>query len=335
MNAPLRIGILGAARINGPAILQPVKEVPQVTIQAIAARDPKRAAAVAAKHSIPTVHSSYENLLADPKIDAVYIPLPNSLHASWSIKALQAGKHVLCEKPITANADEAEHLADVATKTGLIVAEAMHSRYHAIAQRVVEIVRSGQIGELRHVEAHACFVIPGSKDIRWQYEMGGGAMMDLGVYAVAILRSLAGKEPTEVTQATAKLAKPQVDRWIDARLAFDGGMTGRILTSLWGWPVLAGIAWAEGTLGTMRVINPYGPQLFNRIEIIKGKEITKEFVPKLPATYVSQLRAFVDAVHTGQPPRTGPDHFIPNMKLVDAIYRRAGLLPRGHQLPTT
>jgi predicted dehydrogenase len=332
-SSPLRFGILGAARINGPAILSPVKEVPEVTIRAIAARDPHRAQAVAKKHQIPVVHTSYEALLADPEIDAVYIPLPNSLHAEWATKALQAGKHVLCEKPITANADEAESLARVAEKNGLIIAEAMHSRYHAIADRVVALVRSGVIGDVKHVEAHACFVIPGSKDIRWQYEMGGGALMDLGVYAVAILRSLAGREPTAVTSVEAKLAKPQVDRWVDARLAFDGGVTGRVLTSLWGWPMLAGIAWAEGTQGTLRVINPYGPQLFNRIEIVRGKEVTKEFVPRLPATYVSQLRAFAESVRTGVLPRTGPAHFIANMKVIDAIYRQAGLLPRGMTLP--
>ena len=331
MTSPIRIGILGAARVNQQAIIAPSKEVPEVVVTALAARDPARAAAAAKKSGIAKIHSSYDDLLADPDIDAVYIPLPNSLHAKWSIQALQAGKHVLCEKPITCNADEAEQVAQVANQAGKIVAEAMHSRYHALADRVVELIRGGAIGQVKHVEAHACFIIPGANDIRWQYETGGGALMDLGVYAIAILRSLAGCEPVEVTQSTIKVAKPQVDRWVDASLAFPGGMTGRVLTSLWGWPLLAGVAWADGTEGTLRVINPYGPQLFNRIEIIKGSTKTKEVVPRLPATYVSQLRAFAQAIRTGQPPRTGPSHFIPNMKVIDMIYRKGGLLPRGQK----
>jgi predicted dehydrogenase len=333
MSSAIRIGILGAARINHAAIIAPARQVPEVLVSAIAARDPARAQAAARKGQIPKIHTTYEALLDDPQIDAVYIPLPNSLHAEWTIRALQAGKHVLCEKPIASNADQAREVADLAARTGRIVAEGMHSRYHALVDRVRQLLEEGSIGELRHVEAHACIINPNRHDIRWQYELGGGALMDMGVYAVAILRALAGREPSEATHVDIKLRKPEVDRWVDAQLAFPGGVTGRVLTSLWGWPILAGLAWAEGTKGTLKVINANVPHLFNRIELIQGKKVIKESVPRLPSTYVSQLRAFADAVRTGIPPRTGPAHFIPNMQVIDMIYRKAGLHPRGQTLP--
>ena len=329
MSERLRIGILGAARVTGQALVQPAKNVPEVELHAIAARSKDRAAAQAKKYSIGKVHDSYSALLADPAIDAVYIPLPNSLHCEWSIKALEAGKHVLCEKPIANNEAEAQQMADVAKAKGLVLAEAMHSRYHALPDRVAEILESGVLGAIKHVEARACFIIANGKDIRWQYEMGGGALMDLGVYAVAVMRSLARTEPEEVTSVEVKLAKPNVDRWVDARFRFPGGVTGRVRTSMWGFPILEGVASVEGSDGRLTIINPYGPQLFNRLDLEQGGKTTRERVPKLPGTYDGQLRAFVDAVQNGSPIRTGPSHFIPNMHTIDAIYRKAGLPPRG------
>lgn len=326
----IRFGVLGAARITKQALVTPASAVPGAQVYALAARDPARAREQATKLNIPKVHESYDALLADPDIDAVYVPLPNSFHAEWSIKALEAGKHVLCEKPISSNADEAQKMADVAEQAGLVLAEAMHSRYHALTDRIAEVLESGVLGEVRHVEAQACFIIANGKDIRWQYDMGGGALMDLGVYAVAVMRSLIRAEPVEVTWASAKVAQPNVDRWIDARFRFETGATGRVLTSMWGWPIVAGDAWIEGDDAKIVIKNPYGPQLFNAIEIHKGgKRVQKESVAKLPTSYEQQLRAFVDGVRDGKPVKTGPKHFIPNMKVIDAIYRKAGLPPRG------
>lgn len=329
MSSTVRIGVLGAARIVKQALIAPAGNVPEVSVTAIAARHPERAGREAARLGIGKVHESYEALLADPEIDAVYVPLPNSLHAKWSIRAMEAGKHVLCEKPIASNEAEAQQMADVAERKGLVLAEAMHSRYHALCDRIAEILATGEIGEVRHVEAQACFLIFPKNDIRWQYELGGGALMDLGVYAIAVLRSLARMEPMEVTEALAKTASPNVDRWVDAHLRFPNGATGRVLTSLWGWPWLAGVAWVEGSHGKLVVHNPYGPQLFNKLELtVDGKKRT-ERVPKLPDTYTGQLRAFVAAILRGEPIRTGPSHFLPNMRVIDAIYRRAGLPLRG------
>ena len=133
---PLRFGILGAARIAPMALIQPARRVPEAQVVAIAARDGAKARAFAAKHGIPRVHESYDALLADPELDAIYNPLPNGLHCEWTIRALRAGKHVLCEKPIASNASEAQQMADAARETGRVLVEAFHWRYHPLAKRV-------------------------------------------------------------------------------------------------------------------------------------------------------------------------------------------------------
>src|SRR5437868_7369760 len=140
----VRIGCLGAARIAPAALVKPASAADDAEATAVAARDPARARAFAAKHGIPVVHDSYDAMLADPDIDAVYNPLPHGLHAQWTIKALEAGKHVLCEKPFTANAAEAERVAAVADRTGLVVMEAFHYRYHPLADRMRALVEDGE-----------------------------------------------------------------------------------------------------------------------------------------------------------------------------------------------
>src|SRR6201999_2616828 len=172
----LRIGVLGAARIAPSALINPAKDNADVVVTAVAARDGSRARAFAAKHGIPRVHESYEGLLADLDIDAVYNPLPNGLHGKWTRAALDAGKHVLCEKPFTANADEAREIADLAAKSDRVVMEAFHYRYHPLALRTEQIIASGVIGKLTRVEAALCFPLPRFSDIRYNYPLAGGAL---------------------------------------------------------------------------------------------------------------------------------------------------------------
>src|SRR5689334_155495 len=160
----LRIGILGAARIAPAALIRPARTTPGVTVAAVAARDVNRAKAFARKHGVGAVHGSYEELLADESLDAIYNPLPNGLHAKWTIAALQAGKHVLCEKPFTANAAEARQVA--AHQGDFVVMEAFHYRYHPMALRMEEIVHSGELGEIQRVETAMCFPLPRFGDIR-------------------------------------------------------------------------------------------------------------------------------------------------------------------------
>ena len=174
----MRIGILGAARVAPTALINPAKGNAEVVVAAVAARDGSRAQAFAAKHGIARVHGSYEALIADPDLDAVYIPLPTGLHGRWTRAALAAGKHVLCEKPFTANAAEAREIAELAAKSDRVVMEAFHYRYHPLTLRVEQIIASGELGKLERVEVALCFPLPKFSDIRYNYSLAGGATMD-------------------------------------------------------------------------------------------------------------------------------------------------------------
>lgn len=205
MAGPIRIGILGAARIAPTALIKPARRIAGVEVVAIAARDRSRAESFAQKHSIATVHDSYEALLADGDIDAVYNPLPNGLHGHWNLAAIQAGKHVLSEKPFAANAEEAKLVALAATSSSVVVMEAFHYRYHPYIERVLEIISSGELGTIRRIETKMCIPLPMRNDIRYDISLAGGALMDVGCYAIHQARTLAGSEP-EVLSAKAKCA---------------------------------------------------------------------------------------------------------------------------------
>jgi len=328
-SAPLRIGILGAAKIAPMALLRPARSVPQVVISAVAARDPERAREFAARHSIPRVHASYDDLIADADLDAIYNPLPNGLHCDWAVRALEAGKDVLCEKPLASNAAEAERMAAVATRTGRMLMEAFHWRYHALAPRLKEIVDGGALGTVRHLEAHMCVPLPSASDIRYRYDLAGGAAMDVGCYTISLLRFLAGAEP-EVTRASAILRGPQIDRYMEAEFRFPDGRTARMTCSLFSIVLLRLSAKVRGDRGEMRVLNPYLPQFGHRVTLRTDAGVARERV-RGDGTYVAQLRAFVEACRTRVPPPTDAAHGVANMRVIDAVYRAAGLAVRGDQ----
>jgi predicted dehydrogenase len=324
---PLRIGTLGAARITPMALVRPARAVPGVLVAAVAARDPERARRFAERHGVPRVHGSYEALIADPEIDAVYNPLPNGLHCEWTIRALEAGKHVLCEKPIASNAAEAERMAQAAARTGRVLAEAFHWRYHPLAERVREILDSGEIGRVTRVEAALCFPLPIPGDIRFRFDLAGGATMDTGCYTVSLVRFLAGAEP-EVVSARARLLSPNVDRYMQAELRFEGGATGSITCSLLSARLLDVRATVIGERGEVRVLNPIAPHVYHRLRVRTPEGRRTERV-KGDATYTGQLRAFARWVREGVAMPTDAAHGVANMRVIDAIYRRAGLPLRG------
>ena len=323
MSAQIRIGILGAANIAPMALTKPAKENAEVVVAAVAARDLSRARAFAAKHDIATVHESYEALIADPDVDAVYNPLPNGLHGRWTRAALAAGKHVLCEKPFTANAAEAREIADLASQSDRVVMEAFHYRYHPLALRVEEIIASGELGKLKRVETAMCFPLPKFSDIRYNYALAGGATMDAGCYAVHMARTFGGGTP-EVVSAQVKLRNPQIDRAMTAELRFPEGHTGRIRCSMWSSNPLRISAKVIGERGELGVLNPVLPQMFHRLSVRSAEGKRVERFTRRP-TYAYQLDAFVAAVLRGEPVKTTPADAIENMTVIDAIYRAAGL----------
>ena len=325
--ADLRIGVIGAARIAPMALIRPAGRVPGATVTAIAARDRGRAEAFAAKHGIERVHSSYDEVINDPEIDAIYNPLPNGLHAEWTLKAIAAGKHVLCEKPFTANAAEAEEVADAAEKSGLIVMEAFHYRYHELTQRIRRVVYDESFGDITSVRAWLCFPLPKFSDIRYNFDLAGGASMDC-VYPVHALRTFGPGEPTVVSATAKRLKGGPVDRAMTAHFRYDNGAVGRSVASMWSSNLLRISVHVDGTRGKVRALNFVAPQIYNRLRVTVEGKTTRERVKGEPS-YDMQLRAFLAAVAEDRPFPTTPRDAVVTMRLIDDIYRAAGLPLRG------
>jgi predicted dehydrogenase len=314
-------------------LIWPSRNLPQVTIAAVAAREPARARAFAAKHGIPRIAAGYEALIEDPAIDAIYNPLPNALHAEWTLRALAAGKHVLCEKPLTSNAQEAELVARAAERSGLVCMEAFHYLYHPLSQRIVGLLQSGELGAVRRVEAWMCTPQPLFSDIRYHLDLGGGATMDTGCYAISMARHFSGEEP-EVQSASAKLLRKDVDRAMEAELRFPSGATGKITCSLWSRTLLRVQARIECERGTLSVFNPVVPQVYHHLTITTRAGKRRERFDRIP-TYTHQLRAFAAAVQEGRRFPTDMQNAVKNMRVIDAVYRAAGLPLRPSRLPVS
>jgi predicted dehydrogenase len=324
--AALRFGVLGAARIAPPALVKPASRTGVAEVVSVAARNPERARQFAAKHGIPKTAPSYEDLLADPAVEAIYNPLPNALHGRWTLAALAAGKHVLCEKPFTANAAEARQVAGVAAaahaSSGLVVMEAFHYRHHPVAQRISAIVSEGQLGEVQRVEVAFSAPLARKGDIRYQLALAGGALMDMGCYAVNFLRMVAG-EP-RVVAARAKRSSPHVDRAMRVDYALAGGGTATTAVSMFSSSVLRMSARVVGTEGELRAFNPFAPQYLHRLRVRDRTGWRTERLTRR-ATYDFQLEHFVAAVLEGAPVTTTPEDAVGTMAVIDAAYEAAGL----------
>jgi predicted dehydrogenase len=253
--APVRFGILSTAAI-AEHLIGPLRDSPLAEPVAVASRDGDRAAAWAARHGVPRSHGSYEALLADARVEAVYLPLPNGLHGEWARRALAAGKHVLCEKPLTATAAEAQELYALAADRRLVLAEAAMYRHHpqtALLRRVV----AERLGPLRALHAAFHYPIDGlDGDVRARPELAGGALRDLGVYCVSVLNLLAGGEPEEA-RGRARRHAGGVDVAFSGALAYAGGVTAGFDCSM--DSALALHLIVTGERGTLTVPNPFQP----------------------------------------------------------------------------
>ena len=323
----LRFGILGAAKIAPDALIKPAAGSECAEVVAIAARDPERARAFAEEHGIAQVDASYEALVRNPDVDAVYNPLPASLHHEWTLEALRQGKQVLCEKPFASNASEAEQMVAAARESGLVLLEAFHYRYHPLANRILEVVASGVLGEFREIEAAFCVPIGDPDDIRYDLSLGGGATMDLGCYPIHWCRLVTGSEPT-VLGAEAREAPHGIDVTMTAELRFSGEVPCKVHCSMDAEAGFQAFLQVTGSKAVLRADNPLVPHFGHQLRLsIDGAEKAEQVEGR--TTYDHQLDAFVAAVLDGENQPTGGEDGIANMRVIDDIYRAAGMQPRG------
>lgn len=324
------IGLVAASRIADQAVVAPAGAVDGVEISAVGARHLDRAQLAARQWGVPHAYGSYHELIASEHVDAVYIGTPAALHREWAIAAIEAGKHVLCEKPLAANADDARLIADAARAGDVVVMEAFHWRYHPYADQIRGVIDSGVLGRLDRIEA--VFDIPDGRisrdDIRWNLPIGGGATMDLGCYPIQWVRFAADADP-DVVSAVAECPVDGVDGSLVAELRWPSGLTGSIGSSMIadGDQVVVYLR-VIGADGTVTATNPLAPQNGGASITVETSGGTETHEVDRSATYFHQLVAFRDAINDGLPFPTTADDGVRNMEIIDACYRAAGLEPR-------
>lgn len=317
-------GVLGAANIAIKKVIPGMQRCALSRVAAIASRDVNKAQHAARSLGIPRAYASYEELLADPEIEVVYIPLPNHLHVAWTMRAAEAGKHVLCEKPIALSASDARTLLAVRDRSGIQIGEAFMVRTHPQWLRVRQMVQEGRIGELRLITGHFSYYKRDPENIRSRVEYGGGALLDIGCYPVNIGRWLFDSEPTEVIAKVERDPDMRVDRLVSAVLHFPAGQsTFTCATQLVPYQRMHIL----GTRGRIEVEIPFNapPDRGCRLFVDDGRDLTGAGVEtiELPAVdqYALQADAFSVAVRDGRPVPVPLEDAIANMAVIDALFR--------------
>ncbi len=314
-------GILSTARINSK-VMPGIRESGSGQIIAVASRSPELAADYASDQGIPKSYGSYDDLLADSKIDCIYNPLPNSMHAEWTIKALRAGKHVLCEKPFAANADEAREMAAVAEETGNTVMEAFMYRFHPQWERVRTFVENDEIGDVRLVRAEFGFSLSDPENVRLSAKLAGGALMDVGCYCLNASRQIAGEEPEWVSAVANYDETSGVDEIMGVLLRFPSGILAEFSCSFnTSYRHSVDVIGTDGKLHMSRPWTP-GPGQEVYFNVNRNDRIETIVVP--PADqYSLQVRHFSEVVTGHSSLRWGTDDAISQMSAIDAISRSA------------
>jgi xylose dehydrogenase (NAD/NADP) len=331
----LRWGLLSTARIND-ALLGTTSPVSDRFV-AVGSRSLEKAQAYAQEKGIPRAHGSYEDLLADPEVDAVYVSLPNGMHTEWAIEALEAGKHVLCEKPFDRDPTEVARAFDVAEANGLILAEAFMWRHHPQVDKAVELLRGGAIGNLRLIKASFSFVLGDTSDVRLTTALDGGALMDVGCYCVSGLRTLAGTEPVRV-----HAERVDGGDGVDVRLAATLRFPGDVLATLDCGFDIAPRAELEaiGDGGTLKLTDPWhGTDPVIELRRAGGPESRKadgeaEVIRvDAPDKYLLEVEDLEAAVRGERAPRLGRADAVAQATTIAALYRAADTTVPTTEIP--
>ncbi|HEX6700401.1 MAG TPA: Gfo/Idh/MocA family oxidoreductase [Gaiellaceae bacterium] len=312
----MKLGILSTARINR-AVLTGAWLSDRVDVVAVASRDAVRAEAYAKEHGIERAYGGYDALLGDPDVEAVYISLPNSLHVAWSIRALEAGKHVLCEKPLARRPVEVERAFDAAERAGRILMEAFMYRHHPQTKRVAELVAEGAVGELRLVRASFSFTVADEANVRLRPELDGGSLMDVGCYCVSGARLVAG-EP-EAVAAQQVVGATGVDVRFTGTMSFPGGALAHFDSGL-DLPSRSDLE-AIGSAGTIHVRDPWLIRETG-LELRRGDHVERIEIPN-PNRYQLELENLADAIRGEAKPLLGRDDALGQARTIEALYRAA------------
>ena len=326
---PIRWGVMSTANIGRAAVIPAIRQAHNSELIAVASRSQAAADDFAAAQAIPQALGSYAALLASPEIDAVYIPLPNNLHKEWSIKAADAGKHVLCEKPLALSAAECDEMAAAAAANGVLLMEAFMYRFHPRMERVLTLVEQGVIGTPRVFQGAFTFRLTQADNIRFQAELGGGALMDVGCYCVNAARTIAGREPTRV-QATAAWNATGVDNRLAATLYFgedsgedsDGEFTAQFDCALTMARREAFLV--AGDDGFLTVDDAFLPGTRDvTIGEHHGRDNVVTHTIDGVDEYQLMIEHFADCIIHQRPPRYGPAEAAANLRVIEALYRSA------------
>ena len=323
-HVPVRWGILGAANIALQRVVPAMQHSPHTPVIAIASRDLAKARLAADRLGIPRAYGSYQELIDDPDIEAIYNPLPNHLHVPWTIRAAEAGKHVLCEKPLALSAKEASRLLEVRARTGVQIAEAFMVRAHPQWAAVRELVAEGRLGELRLIVGHFSYFRRDPDDIRSRLEWGGGAIMDIGCYPITLSRWLFDEEPTAVIAAVDRDPDLHVDRLASGLLCFPSGQASfNCATQL----VPSQRMELFGTEGRIELDIPFSPPSEHacRILVDDGTQLGGAAAEAITLPAVDQYRLqaerFSEAVRGVGAVSVTLEDAIANMSVIDALFR--------------
>ena len=317
----LRFGILSTAKIGQEHLIPAIQSASNASLVAISSRKLPKAKKLAEQFGIPLTFGSYEEMLASDEIDAVYIPLPTSHHVEWSIKAAKAGKHVLCEKPISLNASDIKKIITARDKNNVIVSEAFMVTYHPQWLKVRELLAKGAIGKLRHIDASFAYFNTDPKNMRNQPELGGGALPDIGVYPMVAARFATGLEPTRVQASVEFDPKMKTDRYANVHAEFPGfDMTFYVSTQMGNRQTMV----FHGDKGFIELSAPFNSNLYegDEVRVHNGSHNeTKVYRYTGHNQYVLEIEAFARAAAGKKQALFTLEESILNQLVIDAIYK--------------
>ena len=314
----LNWGFLSTARINR-ALIVPLQVSKRNELLAVASRSQETADAYAKEQRIPRAYGSYEALLADPDIDVVYNPLPNHLHAEWTIKAVDAGKHVLCEKPLALSVDEVDAIQSAARNHGRVVAEAFMYRHHPQTLKVQEIVKSGSLGTLKLIRGSFSFVLTREGDVRLTPEWGGGSIWDVGCYPISYARTVVSEEPVDVFGWQVE-GPTGIDESFVGQMRFEGGVHAQFDCSF----IIPFHAFVEvvGSEGTLNIPHPFKPGADETVYLTRGDK-TDAIRIRGGELYMGEVEDITDAILLGRNPRLSLDDSRANVAVISALLESA------------